>query len=314
MSVINKDGAKKLQEEVIEENPLGPRYEQDLLSQFNQLHSQDIRNDIEIEELLLRDKQAELESLKSFPTYPRDLVRFNPSGASKTVMDLWLKAMGYEEETELYPYHRRWTRNSTAVHGAVQRDLLYSEKYTDRFFRVARTNGGLPAWEHNVLRWREITHKGQTFILNGMLDGVLKHEDTDTFVGFEYKTKSNTVAQVGHYLMKGPADYHVEQTVAYYLLTGIRDYLIVYEGLAKPRWKDMDEAKPDIRAFHAYITDDMAKKVLDKWAYVTELVTNKELPPTKELGFFSGYQYLFDKEGNFTGETPQKPRKYRGQE
>ena len=311
MTVINKGGAKKLRESVQDTNPLGARFEREILSQFNQLHSQNIWPDKEIEQCLLKDKQAEVEALGKYPDYPRDLVKFNPSGASKTVMDLWLKAMGYNEITELYPYHRRWTRNSTAVHEAVQHDLLYSEKYTDNFFRVGRMKNGLPAWEHNVLRWRELEHKGIKFIVNGMLDGILIHEATGAHVGFEFKTKSNTVAQVGHYLLKRPYDYHVEQTVAYYLLTGVRDYLLVYEGLAKPRWKDMEEAKPDLRAFHVYITDEMVEKLLDKWAYVAQSVYNREMPEDTELGFFSGYGHLFDGD-TFLGEAPDKKVHYRG--
>lgn len=313
MSIINAGGAKGLQDEVLEENPLGPRFEQEIISQFNQLHSQDIWGDKDIEELLLEDHAKAVENFDKFPTYPRDLVKFNPSGASKTVMDLWLKAKGYKEYVTRYPYHKRWTRNASAVHDAVQRDLLYSERYTDKFFRMTRTEDGLPAWEHNILRWEELEHNGQKFILHGMLDGIMKHEATGTLVGFELKTKSNTIAQVGHYLMKGPADYHVEQAVAYYLLTGVRDYIIFYEALAKPRWLKMEEAREDMRAFHIYVTDEMAEKVLDKWAYVSEMVQKDELPEDNELGFFSGYDYLFDKDGVFTGQAPDKPRVYRGQ-
>lgn len=303
MTVINKGGASKLKEEVQKENTFGKQLEKELLDQFDQLHSKDVWDDKELEELLLKDQEARVNKIGERPTYPRNLVKFNPSGASKTVMDLYLKAKGHKEQTERYPYHRRWTRNSTAVHEAVQRDLLYSEKYTDGTFRVGRMKDGLPAWEHNVLRWRKITYKGKEMILNGMLDGILIHEPTGKKIGFELKTKSNTLGQVGHYKLKKPFDYHVDQCVAYFLLTGIRDYLLTYEGLAKPQWLAMADAKPDLRVFHVEITDEMAEKVLDKWAYVVDQVEKDELPEDTELGFFSGYKHLFDEEGNFVGGT-----------
>lgn len=301
MAIINKGGAKKIKEEVQKENTFGKQLEKELLEQFNQLHSKDVWDDKELEQLLLKDNEARVAKIGQRPDYPRDLVKFNPSGASKTVTDLYLKAKGYKEQVERYPYHRRWTRNSTAVHEAVQRDLLYTEKYANGTFRVGRMKNGLPAWEHNVLRWRKISYKGKDMILNGMLDGILIHEPTGKKVGFELKTKSNTLGQVGHYKMKKPFDYHVDQCVAYFLLTGIRDYLLTYEGLAKPQWLAMAEAKPDLRVFHVEITDEMAEKVLDKWAYVVDQVEKDELPEDPELGFFSGYKYLFDEEGNFIG-------------
>ena len=303
MTIINKGGADKLKEEALAENTLGKQMAKELLDQFNQLHAKNIWDDKELEQLLLKDNEARVKAIGKRPTYPKNLVKFNPSGASKTVMDLYLKAKGYKEKVERYPYHKRWTRNSTAVHDAVQRDLLYTEKYTNRHFRVGRTKEGLPAWEHNMLRWRKIEYAGKEFILHGMLDGILIHEETGTKVGFELKTKSNTIAQVGDYLLKKPFDYHVDQCVAYYLLTGVKDYLLTYEALAKPRWLDMEKARDDIRVFHVEITNEMAEDLLAKWAYVVDKVEKGEMPEDTELGFFSGYGHLFDEEGNWTGDV-----------
>lgn len=300
MSAI-KGKAQDLKKEVKENDPILIRMADELKEQLDELHSGRVWDDKKIETLLLRQKQKEVDDIGKPKTYPKDLVKFNPSGASATEMDLYLKAKGYKERQDRYPYHNRWTRNSTAVHEAVQRDLLYTEKQKNRKFRVARTKEGLPAWENNVLRWVKLEHKGKQFILNGMLDGILVHEETGRKVGFEFKTKSNTKAQVGYYLMKKPAPYHVEQCVAYYLLTGVRDYLITYEGLAKDNWTAGADAKPDLRVFAVHITDEQVEALLDKWAYVTECVEKDEMPEDTELGFFSGYGYLFDEEGNFIG-------------
>lgn len=302
MAIISKKGAQKLKEEALREDGYGTQMAKDMLAHLDEFHSIDrVWDDKEIETMLLHQKEREIKQMGSKPTYPRNLVKFNPSGASSTVMDLYLKAKGFKERTERYPYHKRWTRNSTAVHEAVQRDLLYAEKLLPNpKFTVERTAEGLPAWEDNILGWVKLAHGGKEFILNGKMDGILTHEPTGKRVGFEFKTKSNTLGQVGHYRMKEPASYHVEQCTAYCLLTGIRDYMIVYEGVVKPQWLAMAEAKPDIRAFHVNITDEMIEELLAKWAYVTECVETDTPPEDADLGFFSGYKYLFD-EGEFVG-------------
>lgn len=295
MAIISKKGAQELRSEVQENNPLGETMAKDLLNQFQELHSRDFRDDKEIETLLLRQKQRELDRMYQKPTYPKELVKFNPSGASKTVMDLYLKAKGFKEKAERYPYQRRWTRNSTAVHDATQRDLLYSEKLLrNPKYKVERTEEGLPAWEENILSWVELEHNGKRFVLNGKMDGILVYQPTGQRVGFELKTKSNSIGQVGYYKLKEPADYHVEQCTAYYLLTGVRDYIITYEGVAKSQWNAGAEAKPDLRTFHVGITDEMVNDLLDKWAYVVDCVENDTPPEDTTLGFFSGYGYLFE--------------------
>lgn len=305
MSVIKKGKANELKKEVQQSPAYGQVLAKELLQQFDDLHSQDFFDDKKIEKLLIKQKEEQLtgEPYRRSRT-PKGMVKFNPSGASSTVMDLYLKAKGFKEERTMHPYHKRWLRNSTAVHEAIQRDLLYSEKLVkNKSFRVARLRNGLPAWEENILRYVTLEHNGETFALKGMLDGILIHEETGRKVGFEFKTKSNSVGQVGHWLMRKPADYHVEQTVAYFLLTGVRDYIITYEGLAKPKWNAKgDEIKPDLRTFHVLVTDEMAEAVLDRWAYVTKCVRTNTPPEDKELGFFSGYGYLLDEDGNLLEE------------
>lgn len=298
MVLVSKKGAQALRDEAVGAGLGGPgeQMAKDLLSHFERFHSlKRVWPDAEVEELLLKQKEKEIQGIGAIPTYPRDIVKFNPSGASKTVYDLYLTAKGVPEKAVRYPYHNRWTRNSTAVHEAVQRDLLYAEKkLTDPLFTVDRTAEGLPAWEDNVLKWVELEHQGERFILNGKMDGILVHEPTGTRVGFEFKTKSNTLGQVGHYKLKAPADYHVQQCTAYFLLTGLREYIITYEGLAKPNWTAGAEAKPDLRTFYVYITDEMVNELLDKWAYVSRCVHANTPPEDRELGFFSGYHYLLE--------------------
>lgn len=276
----------------------GQKMAKQLADQFNQLHSiPKVRTDKEIEEILLAQMEHDIELIDTEPTYPKDVVKFNPSGASKPVMDLYLKAIGTEErEDDKYPYHRRWTRNGSAIHDAVQRDLLYSEKYAPMpYFKVKRLKSGLPAWEQNLLTWKQFEHDGESFIVNGMMDGILEYQPEDgKEVGFEFKTKSTTIGQVGHYRMKDAQDDHKLQCVCYSLLFGVNEFILMYESLAKDGWTKGAEAKPDIRTFYVKVTDEMKKDLLDKFAYVARCKRLGVEPEDKELGFFSNYKYLFE--------------------
>lgn len=274
----------------------GDRMAQQLIDHFNILHGQrQRRNDKEIETLLLRQMEHDINMIDSVPGYPRDLVKFNPSGASKSNLELYYKGKGYKEQpNDLYPYHDRWTRNATAVHEAVQRDLLYMEKYVpSSMFSVERTANELPAWEQNILTYKVIEHKGKRFVLNGMMDGILTYKPDGTRIGFELKTKSGTIGQVGHYKMKDAQESHKLQCVAYSLLFGIDDYIIMYESLAKDSWTKGVEAKPDIRTFYVHVTEEMRQELLDKFATVVEHIEQgiePEHEPDKCL--FSPFKYL----------------------
>jgi hypothetical protein len=298
MSVITGKGKQIGMAE--ETESLGQKMAKQLLDQFNQLHSIDnVKTDKGIEELLLKQMEHNISMIDAEPTYPKDVVKFNPSGASKPVMDLYLKAIGTKEKhTDKFPYHKRWTRNGSAIHDTVQKDLLYSEKYAPKpYFNVVRMESGLPAWEQNLLKWMQFEQNGYHFLINGMMDGILEYLPTGQKVGFEFKTKSTTIGQVGHYKMKDAQEEHKLQVVAYSLLFGLDDFIIMYESLAKDGWTKGAEAKPDIRAFHVHVTDEMREDLLDKFAYAVACKEHGIEPDDKTLGFFSGYKYLFEQEG-----------------
>lgn len=274
----------------------GDKMAQQLLDHFNIFHGQrHRRNDKQIETLLLCQKEHDIKMIDSKPQYPMDLMKFNPSGASKSNLELYYRGKGFEEKPDdLYAYHDRWTRNATAVHEVVQRDLLYIEKYVPAsMFEVERTENGLPAWEQNILTYKVIEHNGKKFILNGMMDGILHYKPDGKRVGFEFKTKSGTIGQVGHYKMKDAQESHKLQCVAYSLLFGIDDYIIMYESLAKDSWTKGIEAKPDIRAFYVHVTEEMRQNLLDKFATVVEHV-EKGIEPEHEPDkcLFSPFKYL----------------------
>lgn len=259
----------------------GHKLATDLKGQFNMLHSMDFYDDYEIEELLLRQKKLELDYIKKRFKVPTDFVQFSPSSADKCKRELFYKINKLKkDEQSTHPYQRRWTRNSTAVHEAVQRDLLYMEKHLPNpAFKVEMMGEGvaegLPAWEKNLQAYKLIEHNGQKFYLYGMMDGILQYKDGSR-IGFEFKTKSTKQDTI--HKLKKPSPSHVQQTVAYSILFGIDEYLITYESVAKDEWRSGAIAYEDIKPFYVKVTEKQRIKLLDKFAEVAEMVNNGEIP------------------------------------
>lgn len=250
----------------------------DLFEQFNNFHSMNIYPlDNEIEKYFYYNK---IENLT--PKHKSDYggIKFTPSSADKCSRELYYKFINITADTvEQLPYHKRWTRNSTAVHESTQLDLLYMEKYLkDPKFTVLRTSDGKPAWEENIKQTVEIPYKGHNVVLTGMMDGQLVYHPTGEIVGFEFKTKSNSVAQVGTYKMKEPSHSHKQQCVAYSLMWGINTFIILYEAVAKDGWGKGIDARPDLRAFEFNVTDEMRIELLDKFVNIIEDVNSKTVP------------------------------------
>ena len=122
--IFNREGAERLKKRVVGgESERGQRLAGGLLYQLNALHSIDFFPDIQIETLLLKQKEHDLKLIKEPIQLPEGLVRFSPSGVSKCKRDLYFKSIKAEKDEVLrYPYQRRWTRNASAVHEAIQRD------------------------------------------------------------------------------------------------------------------------------------------------------------------------------------------------
>ena len=198
--LFNRTGAERLKKRVIEQDSeRGQRLAGALYNQMNDLHSVDFYSNYEIESLLLKQKEHDLDKMKNFERLPEGLISFSPSSASACARGLVFKANKEEKDEVLrYPYQRRWTRNSSAVHEAVQRDLLYCEKVLKNpIFMVERLESGLPAWEQNIKTAKVIEHNDVQFIINGMCDGILNYTPDGSRVLFEFKTKSTTIGTVG---------------------------------------------------------------------------------------------------------------------
>lgn len=252
-----------------------------LYRQFNRFHSSDHRPDKEIENIIFQERLLDFNLIGVKSPRP-DMPVFSPSGASKCSRELYYKLKGVSYHDDKFPYQRRWTRNSTAVHEAVQRDLLYMGKVLPNpDFTVVMMDNGLPAWEQNLKNFVEIQHNGQEFAVLGMMDGILQYKDGSQ-IGFEFKTKSNTIAQVGTYKMKAPAPYHLEQVTAYSILFGMSEFILMYEAVAKDQWHKGAEGKVDIRTFYHEVTAIDRDALLDKFAKVVVAVNTNEIPPMEE--------------------------------
>lgn len=242
----------------------------------------------EVEEILLRDKKFEIHRMKNRFTTPDGLVKFTPSGASKCRRELFYKfARARQDEIQQAPFNNRWTRNSTAIHGATQRDLLYApyllkNPYFKMKMVVKEGFGLLPAWERNIETYKVIEYNGVKFVVSGMMDGLLEVIETGQTVGFEYKTKSNDSNQINK--MTKPAQPHIAQVVSYSLVfeddngNPVDDYLITYEAVAKDKWDSGDYAVPDVKSFHVKVSQRQKTNMLKKFSEVAQMVYDGEIP------------------------------------
>lgn len=298
--LFNRQGAERLKKRVIDnDSERGQRLAGALYNQFNELHSQDFFPDYKIESLLLEQKAHDLELIKNYERLPEGLISFSPSSASACKRALVFKANREEKDEVLrYPYQRRWTRNSSAVHEAVQRDLLYCEKVLENpVFTVHRLENGLPAWEQNIKTHKIIEHNGVKFVLNGMCDGILEYKPDGSKVLFEFKTKSTTIGAVGTYKLKNVQEEHRIQAVAYSLLFGVDECIFCYESVAKDGWTKGADAKLDFRTFYVKVTEEDKKELLDKFSEVAKDFYDKKLPAKEDKCFFCVYKEACERAG-----------------
>lgn len=298
--LFNRTGAESLKKRVIEQDSeRGQRLAGALYNQMNDLHSVDFYSNYEIESLLLKQKEHDLDKMKNFERLPEGLISFSPSSASACARGLVFKANKEEKDEVLrYPYQRRWTRNSSAVHEAVQRDLLYCEKVLKNpIFMVERLESGLPAWEQNIKTAKVIEHNDVQFIINGMCDGILNYTPDGSRVLFEFKTKSTTIGTVGTYKLKGVQEDHRIQAVAYSILFGVDEVVFMYESVAKDGWTKGAEAKVDFRTFYIKITEEDRKELLNRLSEIAKQYYNNEIPAKEDKCFFCVYKTVCERVG-----------------
>lgn len=287
MGVTNKGKAKAIKAKNDKVKAMSEEVQTETSHAFHKMmddfHSRNIRNDYKLDIQILQWKIEEMTDGKDNlrGTWDNSLPTFSPSSADACDRQLAFKVTSGidEDEKSMLPYQRRWVKNGSAVHERQQADLLYIEKYLeDAPFEVMRTKEGKPAWERNTRTVRQFEHNGEKFQIYGMVDGMLFDKKRKKRIGYDFKTKSTTVATVGDYKLKVPQENNVLQMVAYSLLFDVDEYLIHYESLAKDGWTKGEEAKPDMKVFHIFITPEMRTALLDKFASVAKQVRLDQLP------------------------------------
>lgn len=284
-TLFNRGGAKDLRQSVKNKMGRGQELASAIVKHFDKVNSiNPLWDDKEIETLLLQQKEYEVSKIGEKPDYPKQFARFSPSSSDSCDRELFFKNLRVgRDESPMTPQQKRWTENSTGVHEARQRNLLYAEKFLDKpDFKVERIvdkknplRNKLPAWEKQLEDWKVIEHKGVTIVVTGMMDGILEYKDGSR-IGFEFKTKSNSVAQIKG--LKDSAPYHKKQCVAYSILFGIDEFVLTYESVAKDKWGTGENARDDMKAFYIKVTERQRQQMLDKWAGVGENVETGELP------------------------------------
>lgn len=278
-SVIGKRG-KQVKKAIgeVKKTDRAKELETNFLAHLNSYHLLKERNIPDLDLEILENEIKHINEPRKLD-YNNNVTSFSPSSSDKCERELYFKATSAPaDEQQMYAYQRRWVGNATAVHARVQKDLLYAERVLPYAqFKVDRLEDGTPAWESNIKNVKQFNHNDIDFQVSGMMDGILVYKDGSK-IGFEFKTKSTTIATIGDYLMKDAQDSHKQQCIAYSLLFGVDEFLITYESLAKDGWMKGSEAKPDVRPIYFQVTDEDRTKLLDKFAEVAKQIKNKEIP------------------------------------
>lgn len=287
---------KKAKGKVADPIPNSPEA-QEFQDMINEYHSKDIFPDNEIELAFLKDQTEQITDGKKNMrgTWDNNLPTFSPSGVSECERGLAFKILKADQDEQIMePYQRRWVKNGSAIHERTQKDFAYMEKYMkDAPFHIMRTKEGKFAWERNTRTVKQFTHNGQTFQIYGMCDGMLWDNVREKRIGYDFKTKSTTIAVIGDYKMKAPQENNLAQMVAYSLLFEVDEFFIHYESLAKDSWSKGKEARSDIRVFHVTITEEMKTALLDKLAGIVTDLENNELPnPDFDKCMFCKYRQI----------------------
>jgi CRISPR/Cas system-associated exonuclease Cas4 (RecB family) len=286
MSITNKEKAKAIKaknDKAKQNTPEGnPAIAQAFHKMLDDFHGMNVSDDYKLDVQILQERIEQMTDGRSNlrGTWDESLPTFSPSGVDSCERSLAFKVIeADEDEQEFEPYQKRWVRNGSAVHEATQKDLLYIEKYLkDAPFEVCRTREGKPAWERNTRTVKQFEHNGEKFQLYGMVDGMLWYKPEKKRIGYDFKTKSTTIATVGDYKLKAPQENNVTQMVAYSLLFDVDEYIIHYESLAKDSWNKGKEARNDMKVFHIKITQEMQIALLDKLAGIVKQLREDQLP------------------------------------
>ncbi|MEH6974971.1 hypothetical protein [Bacillus sp. FSL W8-0848] len=249
-----------------------------------------------IDKLERRFYQQKLQHLGWKPNPDPNIVTFGASGTDMCDRQVFFKNSATKpEKSHDEPFRGRQRRQGTAIVDFVQLDLIHMPKRLgDKAeFTIAETDDGQYAFEDAVKAWKVFERNGVKFAITAKPDGILDYQGRQLL--FEYKTKATgLIAMNGKLDFKGADSHHLRQVTAESLLFGINEGIILYESTEKPSWfSDEDKKsvpktrktwadgkpKPDLRAFHFVITEEMQEALLADLAEQARLVYEKQIPP-----------------------------------
>lgn len=237
---------------------------------------------------------------KSFPKKPY----FSPSAAGSDFRELYFKGRGYKRESSgQQPHQKRWTSIGTAIGDIIQRDMLFIEKHGAKKlgyepqFKFVRTADGRPMFEEFAKKNHPVEHNGIKFNLSGSPDGIMIYTDDDgnkIRIGLEVKSKQTTSAKTSLYSMKEAEPKHVEQSMAYAIMYDCHYYLVLYVNTSHKSWNIAPEEfakSPDMRVFGVECTLEKKTELLDKFAWVQDMINRGVMPATDlEKYTFNGFK------------------------
>jgi hypothetical protein len=266
-------------------------------SYMNEFHS--FRNPFDTDlDLYLHSSYAAVLRRNERPQFD-DKPYFSPSSAGSDSRELYEKVRGSQrDESITFPYQTMWQAIGTAIGDAFQRQVLLGERHYEAFtgktprFAMERNDLREPMFEEFARTQRLIRHKGKEFWLFGTTDGILQYQSADgeiLRVGLEIKSKQTSYSATTHHSLKEASSKHVDQCGVYSMMYGVDYWLIVYINAAKKGWNMTleDQAKyPHMRVFGVYITKEMKRALLDKFADVL-IAAENGTPPKLDLNNFT---------------------------
>jgi hypothetical protein len=266
----------------------------DFLQMIDKWHSTSEVYDDDLERMLFAMEYEIRRNPPRLDWGPKGTKYFTPSSANSCKRELFHRIRGDQRDNfDTPPHQGRWRRLGGLFGQMLQTDLLFIEKHYQRIHgerpafvpdRIEVNGRRFPYWEKFAKKIHHVKHNGYDIHLMGQPDGILVHK-TGARVGLEIKSKQTTPAATSEYSLRHPKDDHVRQIVAYSIMYGVDDFLLVYGNLCRKGW-DMTEEEylknPDIRAFHVHVTEADRRSLLDDFASVKHAVETNT-PPQLEL-------------------------------
>ncbi|SHE67396.1 hypothetical protein SAMN05444392_102324 [Seinonella peptonophila] len=281
----------------------GEQLTTDFLSMINNFHSQKQPYDLDLEAYIHKIKYEAILNPPSKGLKKRGVHYFHPSSASSCLRELYHMAKGDKrDEDSIQPHQKRWQKLGGMFGDLIQHDLLAIHKHyqkmtgNDPAFKPTYTTMETKSGEMlKVPMWEEFAKTYGIYSgvpIGGQPDGIIQYKDGSR-IGLEIKSKQTSSARTSQFSMRGPDPDHVKQVVAYSILYGVDEFLLLYGNLSKKSWEmsaDEQLKYPDLRCFYYRIMDEDRTDLLERFESVMEMVKN-ETPPKLDVSKWTFNNY-----------------------